>query len=307
MRLLSPTMGRAVEVLLTVGVLAFVAHDLCTPSSSSPGPTSRETVLSFEEVSDRPAERKPSSRSSPRAAVQVTNVNSSFIVCGDTVAPTNPWAIGNSTVNQALVVQLGGGCLSNPAILQFNSSTNVSLVNDIAVASGSWLSFQSVTTSNGGSAGATCGGLSMAPGSFLETVFSASLKPVPSISVVYPLLLASGACPSFTGVNVLPPSNCPTDSTLTMVGSYACVVSSTLVSIGGSPFCNLFVTIVGALSMSSSQVTIQFSKDCSTFTPAMFKGAVFTATGVPVAAINILTWACGSIATTFTVLGSDPA
>ena len=34
--------------------------------------------------------------------------------------------------------------------------------------------------------------------------------PIITTTVIYPLLLALGSCPSFSGVNIVTPSNCPT-------------------------------------------------------------------------------------------------
>ena len=52
------------------------------------------------------------------------------------------------------------------------------------------------------------------------------------------------------------------DTSLQAVGSYSCVVSSSNVVINNLPYCSLFLSIVGALTMSSNQITFQISKVC---------------------------------------------
>ena len=52
------------------------------------------------------------------------------------------------------------------------------------------------------------------------------------------------------------------DTSLQVVGSYSCVVSSSNVVINNLPYCSLFLSIVGALTMSSNQITFQISKVC---------------------------------------------
>ena len=157
----------AAEVLLTVAIVAFVAYDLSGRSSVKPEASNVE--LSFEAKRPAAAPLAPSSRF--EAAVTGITPANTFSVCGNFFAPFNPWVIGNGT-NQALIVQLGNGCSPNPAILNFNAATNVSLPNALIINGGSWFSFQAITTSSGSSAGATCGLLIMLSGSYLETIVS---------------------------------------------------------------------------------------------------------------------------------------
>ena len=54
---------------------------------------------------------------------------------------------------------------------------------------------------------------------------------------------------------------CPcTDATLQSVGSYSCGVVASNVLINNLPYCSLYLAIVGALSKSSSQITMQIAK-----------------------------------------------
>ena len=158
----------AAEILLTAAVVAFVVYDLGGDSSVKPEAASN-VELSFE--AKRPSSTALTASSRFDAMVTGIATANTFTVCGNTVAPANPWVIGNGT-NQALVIQLGGGCNPNPAITNFNAATNVSVVNGITVNSGSWLSFQNIQYSNGNSAGAISVALSMASGSYLETNLS---------------------------------------------------------------------------------------------------------------------------------------
>jgi hypothetical protein len=305
MRFLPSNPGRtAAEVLLTAAIVAFVVYDLSGHSSVKPE-SSSNVVLSFEakRPSALPAVDAASSSRFDTAVTGITSANT-FTVCGNTAAPTNPWLIGNGT-NQALIIQLGGGCIANPAIQITNSSTNATSLAGINVQSGSWLSFQNIQ-SQGTSAGATSWQLTMASGSTLETVLASGLPANPLTNLVYPLLLAAGACPSFIGVTIPATTNCPFDPTIT-TGVYGCAVSYASFVSSGVTYCALLLTVSGALTQSSAPITFTFGKDCSTYTVANFKSAVQTATGVSAVAINVVAWQCGSITVTFTVLGSNPA
>ena len=171
MRFLPSKYGRtAAEVLLTTAIVAFVVYDLSGHSSVKPEATS-EGVLSFDakRPSTLPVLSAASSPSRFDAAVTGITAANTFTVCGNTAAPTNPWVIGNGT-NQALIIQLGGGCIVNPAIQTANSTSNVTLAA-ISVASGSWLSFQNIQ-SQATTTGAASGTLTMASGSTLETALA---------------------------------------------------------------------------------------------------------------------------------------
>jgi hypothetical protein len=263
-------------------------------------------VLSFEakRSSALPAAEVASSSRFDAAVTGISTANQ-FTVCGNTQAPSNPWLIGNGT-NQALIIQLGGGCIANPAILSTNTTTNSSTLAGLNIQSGSWLSILNVQSQTTGS-GATSGLLQMASGSILETGLAAGLASNPQSTLVYPLLLAKGPCPTFQGVTIASVTNCPSDPTLAKVGTYACAVSYATVTLSGSAYCALLLTVTGALSQSSAPITMTFNKDCSTFTVAMFKAAITAATGIPAEAINVLVWQCGSITVTFTILGGNSA
>ena len=61
------------------------------------------------------------------------------------------------------------------------------------------------------------------------------------------------------------------------------------------------------ICVTSAALTIISTQDCGTFSTTMFKSAVVTSTGVSAASINIISWQCGSITVTFTILGSNSA
>lgn len=111
---------------------------------------------------------------SSRMHTAVANIppSSTFTVCGNRIYQIYPWQIGNDTNNQALIVQLGGTCLSNPFIMYTTNTTNNTAFNGITVRSGSWLSFQNIQFSSGSSSGASSGILLMASNSFLKTILS---------------------------------------------------------------------------------------------------------------------------------------
>ena len=64
------------------------------------------------------------------------------------------------------------------------------------------------------------------------------------------------------------------DTSLQAVGSYSCVVSSSNVVINNLPYCSLFLSIVGALTMSSNQITFQISKVCLFPSGVLFASAL---------------------------------
>jgi hypothetical protein len=50
------------------------------------------------------------------------------------------------------------------------------------------------------------------------------------------------------------------DAYASVVGNYICAVGSSSVTINSATYCNLFLSVIGALSLSSSSITIQFNK-----------------------------------------------
>lgn len=160
----------AAEILLTVAIIAFVVYDL---SGNSAKPEATNVVLSFESKSTvQPSASAPSRFESTVTGIAAGNT---FTVCDNTIAPQNPWVIGNFTANQALIIRLGDNCPPAPTLLAFNSTTNASVTAGIIVQGGSWLSFQNIMYTNGIPAGARTGPLVMLPNSVLEAVFSRML------------------------------------------------------------------------------------------------------------------------------------
>ena len=129
-------------------------------------------VLSFE--AKRPSTLPTFNADTSRFDAAVTGITAAntFTVCGtgNALQPSNPWIIGNGT-NQALIIQLGDGCITDPAIQFTNSTSQVTSLAAINIASGSWLSFQNIQ-SQATTAGATSGALTMASGSILETALA---------------------------------------------------------------------------------------------------------------------------------------
>ena len=154
----------AAEILLTVAIIAFVVYDL---SGNSAKPEATNVVLSFES--------KSTVQPSASATSRFESTGNTFTVCDNTIAPQNPWVIGNFTANQALIIRLGDNCPPAPTLLAFNSTTNASVTAGIIVQGGSWLSFQNIMYTNGIPAGARTGPLVMLPNSVLEAVFSRML------------------------------------------------------------------------------------------------------------------------------------
>lgn len=317
-----PSRRLAAELLLVVSLLCFLVYDITdTPNARSNSPTSM--VYSYER---KPSSSAPDSHTSPAASSSLAslsrdhfrnspvallfsstlltssssrfgtavsgNVTDTFTVCvGNSFAPSSPWVIGENGKTQALVVSQSAECSLTPRIL-FNGSNAA-----VTVKSFSWLSFQDIQNLN---SFVTTGPVTAEPGSNVEFYLSKSLVADPKSRVIYTVIKADGACPNLNGVNANV-YNCPVDATLSTVGSYACL--ATAVGVGSQ--CAVSVEVVGPLTSSAGQyIQMIMNKDCATFTQTQFAQTIQAATGVPAQAIWVVVWTCGSIATTFTVLGN---
>lgn len=292
--------------MLALTILGAILYDLGLPTTSEEDSTGLQWKaqiggghpLSQAEGAAVPLSSSPGASSVTRLLLRphflvsnTINPGNTSTVCGNTTAPVNPWVIGSVVIPQALVVDLGSvGCPVNPWVLFGGSAAGVSVV------SGSWLTFKNPSTAST----ARLQSLTMAPGSYLEAD-AASVIVNPFGVSTFTLAQTQGACP----IGLLPPtptvisvvSNCPATS--------SCSLAATTTTTGG---CLLTLNVAGPYSSVSTLIgNIVMNQDCATFTQAQFIAQVSAATGVPAAAIQILTWQCSSITATFQVLGNSVA